>query len=254
MRKGEPAGRVSAAGNGRDDADFVALFERGVLMGEEADILLVDVDVHKATDLTRLVQKPFPDAVALEQRLKHSLDRGGLLVLTVEPRLASRAESGLLRRFGQLPSGDPGLHRLCFDALLLKTLREQATALDVDWNLVLRADAAEPGSRDWNNLLRLVQRTLPTLKAALIGSPSPILIVNSGLLARFELMSLVSDLQAETGRPGHTPSAWLLLPTHQPGVAAIDGVAVPLVNRSAAIAVPQAWLENLHRALTGAFQ
>jgi len=194
---------------------------------------------------------PFPDAFALEARLSHNLDQGGLLVLTVDPRLASRAESGLLRRFGQPQGNKPGLQRLSFDALLLKTLREQASTLGVDWNVVLRADAAEPDSRDWANLLRLVQRTVPALKAALVDNPSPILIVNPGLLARFELMSLLSDLQAGAGRPGHTPSAWLLLPTHQPGVAAIDGFAVPLVNPTAVVSVPMSWLENQHRALTG---
>ena len=45
---------------------------------------------------------------------------------------------------------------------------------------------------------------------------------------------------------------WLLLPTSQQGLPLIDGVAVPLVNHPArALALPQAWVENKHRAKNG---
>ena len=49
-------------------------------------------------------------------------------------------------------------------------------------------------------------------------------------------------------------SAWLLLPTSAQGLPTIDGVAVPLVNNinnTRALALPQAWVENKHRAKTG---
>ena len=116
---------------------------------------------------------------------------------------------------------------------------------------MLRADAAEPGSRDWNNLMRLVQRALPALRAMLLQSPQPLLLVHPGLLARYALMDLVTELEATVGRPGHTPAAWLLLPTHRQGLPLIDGVALPLVNNihhSQALVLPQAWIENRHRA------
>lgn len=191
------------------------------------------------------------DAVAIEARLTRSLQQGGLLVLTVHPRLARRAEAELLHRFGQPGSRPAPLRRLNFDALLLGALREQATAARVDWNVVLEADAADRGSRHWNNLLRLVQRTLPALRAALLQGSAPILLVNAGLLARYELMTLITEVEACAGRPGHTPSVWLLLPTTQQGLPVIDGVAVPIVNnlRSArTVALAQAWVENRHRA------
>lgn len=41
------------------------------------------------------------DATAVEERLTRSLQQGGLLVLTVHPRIARRAEAELLHRFGQ---------------------------------------------------------------------------------------------------------------------------------------------------------
>jgi hypothetical protein len=98
-----------------------------------------------------------------------------------------------------------------------------------------------------------VQRALPAVRAALLESPSPILLVSIGLLARYELMSLVSELEQNAGRPGHTPSAWILLPTSHQGLPVIDGVAMPLVNNinnTRTLALPQAWAENQHRTKT----
>lgn len=192
------------------------------------------------------------EAAAVEQRLQRALAQGGLCVLTVPPRLARYAEAELLRRFGSagMPPGS-ALVRINFDALLLSALRKQAQALKVDWSVVLQADAAERGSRHWTNLQRLVQRTLPALRTALLTSPSPLLLVCTGLLARYELMSLVTEMESLAGRPGHTPSVWLLLPTSQQGLPVIDGVAVPLVNNihnTRTLALPQAWVENKHRA------
>lgn len=188
------------------------------------------------------------EAQGAEERLQRALKSGGLLVLAVEPRQARHAEAELLRRFGPDSQINPALQRLSFDALLLKALRTEAAAARVDWNTVLHADAAEPGSRDWNNLQRLVQRTLATLKPTLLNNPAPLLLVNVGLLARYDLMALVTEIEATAGRPGHTPSLWLLLPSHKQGLPVIDGVPVPLVNSAQAFDLPQAWVENKHRA------
>jgi len=191
------------------------------------------------------------DAAAVEARLKRSFQQGGLLVLTVHPRLARRAESELLHRFGQSGAQPSPLQRVNFDALLLAALREQAAKTQVDWNVVLEADAADRGSRDWSNLQRLVRRTLPALRAALLQSTAPILLVSAGLLARYELMTLITEVEENAGRPGYTPGVWLLLPTVHQGLPVIDGVAVPMVNNlqnTRALALAQAWVENKHRA------
>ena len=191
------------------------------------------------------------DAATVEERLNRSLQQGGLLVLTVHPRIARRAESELLHRFGQ-PGTQPGpLKRVNFDALLLAALREQAAAARVDWNVVLEADAADRGSRHWINLQRLVQRTLPTLRTALLHGTVPILLVSAGLLARYELMTLVTEIEENAGRPDYTPCVWLLLPTARQGLPVIDGVALPIVNNiqnTRTLALAQAWVENKHRA------
>ena len=189
----------------------------------------------------------------LEDRLVRGLDQGGMLVLTVHPRIARRAECEMLHRFGAPDTSPAPLQRINFDALFLSALRDQAKAAGVDWNVVLEADAADQGSRHWVNLQRLVQRTLPAVRQALLSSTAPVLLVSTGLLARYNLMALVTELEENAGRPGHTPSVWLLLPTSHQGLPVIDGVAVPMVNNinnTRAVALPQAWVENKHRAKT----
>lgn len=211
---------------------------------------------RQATELTghAMDDDDMAQAVAVEKRLVRSIDQGGMLVLTVSPRIARHAEDELLHRFGNPRTPALAVKRINFDALLLAALRDQAQTARVDWNVVLLADAADHGSRHWINLQRLVQRALPAVRTALLNSPSPILLVCVGLLARYELMSLVTELEAHAGRPGHTPTAWVLLPSSNQGLPVIDGVAVPLVNNinnTRALALPQAWVENKHRAETG---
>lgn len=191
-------------------------------------------------------------AANTEDRLQRNIKAGGLLVMTVEPRQARHAEAELLRRFGTESGLNPAVQRVSFDALLLKALRTEASKANVDWNKVLSADAAEPGSRDWTNLQRLVQRTLASLKPQLLASPYPLLLTNVGLLARYGLMSLVTELESSAGRPGHTPSVWLLLTSHKQGLPFIDATPVPLVNSTLAFGLPQAWVENKHRARVAA--
>ncbi len=209
-------------------------------------------------------------AQAAEDRLVRTLAQGGMLVISVHPRMALHAEAELLRRFGPAQAATPTatpttsptaqsatqpLTRINFDALLLSALREQAQAAGIDWQVVLQADAAEHTSRSWTNLQRLVQRTLPTLRQALLFSPTPILLTSAGLLARYQLMPLVTELEEAAGRPQRTPSAWLLLPTSQQGLPVMDGVAIPMVNNintSRALALPKAWIENKHRAKNAA--
>ena len=51
-----------AAGDGGDDADLVAVFERGLAVLEETDVLLVDVDVDEAADLAFFIDEAFLDS------------------------------------------------------------------------------------------------------------------------------------------------------------------------------------------------
>ena len=52
----------SAAGNGGDDANFVAIVELGVLIVQKSDILAVDVEVDESTQLALLIAEASLDA------------------------------------------------------------------------------------------------------------------------------------------------------------------------------------------------
>jgi hypothetical protein len=187
---------------------------------------------------------PLIEAQKLEERLAYAHKAGGFLVLTVEPRLAHHVEAELLRRFGR--------ERVSFDALMIKALREQADALKVNWSVVLMADGAAPTSADWGRLMRLVHKALPQVKQALLETTTPMLLVNSSLIARYGLMPLIDELRDEVGRPGKPGSLWMLLPMAASGLPTIDDAPVPVITSTQWASVPVAWAKNLHRAATAA--
>jgi len=187
-----------------------------------------------------------PDASRLEERLTKSLQAGGFMALTVEPRLAKHAEKELLRRFN-----NQGLTLISFDHLLLAAMRKQAAALKANWSIVLRADAADRNSGDWQRLMALVQKVIPDVTQALINTHHPVLLTNAGLLARYELMEIVSTVSAAAGRPDKVPVVWMLLPMSSNGLPTIDGAAVPLISPTQAERVPATWVENRHRSGSG---
>ena len=104
-----------------------------------------------------------------------------------------------------------------FDDLLIEAMLEQASALKVDWGVVLKADGAAPASADWRKLLRLAAKAATQVKEGLASRSKPALITDPGLLARYELMPMVSELQAEAGRPSRVPGCPASRPDGQTG-------------------------------------
>ena len=100
--------------------------------------------------------------------------------------------------------------------------------------------------------MRLVHKALPQVKQALLEATAPVLLVNSGLIARYGLMSLIDDLRDEVGRPGKLASLWMLLPMAATGLPTIDDVPVPVITSGQWANVPVAWARNLHRAPSAA--
>ena len=66
-----------AAGDGGDDADFVAIFERRLAVFEEADVLLVDIDVDEAAHLAFFIHETFLDAGEARLQFDERLADGG---------------------------------------------------------------------------------------------------------------------------------------------------------------------------------
>src|SRR3954453_9083811 len=69
----------SAPGDRRDDADLGALGGGAAEAGEEAHVVVADVDVHEAPDLAAVVEHAGLDAVVVRlEVLEHPTERGSL--------------------------------------------------------------------------------------------------------------------------------------------------------------------------------
>ena len=192
-------------------------------------------------------EPPTPEIAAarqLEVKLAAARRSGGFLALSCRLRLARHVEAELLRRFD--------LTRLSLDALLLRAMREQAGLLKVSWPLVSQADGGGPGSADWNRLLQLVSRALPAVREQILAEREPVLLTDLGLLGRYRLQGLLTELQDAVSRPGGLPGLWLLVPMVIPGPPTVDGFTIPTTSAAQWALVNDAWTGNKHRAGTSA--
>jgi hypothetical protein len=180
------------------------------------------------------------DARSFEDRLKHAYSDGGFLVLTVRPSRMRWAEAELLRRFE--------LERVSFDDLLFDVLREEAKELEVDWTIIEAADGADPASQDWKNLMHLIGRAGPKIAARLAERPEHVLLVNPGLIARYDLMSVLETLRDKVGHDAPCPGLWVLVATdEQNDLPVLDHAEIPLITSGQRAKVSESWIDNVHR-------
>jgi hypothetical protein len=180
-------------------------------------------------------------AWVLEERIQKAVSQHGFLVLSVAPKHALRAEQELLRRFQ--------MQRMSVESLLIgqmKTLAEEAGA---SWEVVLRSDSAEPGSKDWRNLLTLVRRAIPAVERALLQLEKTALVVYAGLLSRYDELALLDRLRDATERQTDTPGFIVLLPAdQQTDMPVVDCTPLPVVLASQWARLTDVWISNSHRA------
>lgn len=177
------------------------------------------------------------DARQFEERLQRSVQDGSFLALLVNPKYYQRASAELCERFP--------VELVDFEGLFLDALREVAEKAKVNWDLVLKTDAT-PHAGDWDKLMVLVGRTIPLIEAQLSRADKTMLVIYSGLLARYDQMTLLERLRDKVGRRDGIPGVWLLLPGDQQ--AMMDGKAVPLISRGQRARIPDSWLQNVHRS------
>ena len=195
---------------------------------------------------TREIDPRVAEARQFEERLRYALRDGSFLVLTVRPSRMVNCEKELLRKF-------PTLERLSVDRLLLDGLRARAAEDEVDWRVVLQADAAPAGSEDFGHLREMVAEVLPPIESAILSRTHPVLLVHPGLLARYDQVDLLARLRDRVGRPGACPGLFVLVASdEQSDLPLIDGREVPLIGSGQRARVPLAWIENLHRSSASA--
>lgn len=178
------------------------------------------------------------DARQFEERLQRGIREGSFLMLLVDPRYYGRASRELSGRFS--------VEVVDVEGVFLEALRHVADKARVNWELVLRADAA-PGQGDWSKLMLLVGRAMPLVEQRLASAEKTLLLTHAGLLGRYDGMDLLERLRDQVGRRDGIPGLWLLLPGDQQPL--MDGKAVPILSPSQRARIPETWLENRHRAI-----
>ncbi len=174
------------------------------------------------------------EGARFEHWLGNSLAAASFLALSARPDQRGRVVEGVRRRYD--------LEVLSFDQLLLGALGALCKAMKhpPKWQVVLRADAAGPGSVDWANLQRLVRRALPAVEDRIVGAGRPVLLVDAGLIGRYGLVdSWLGPLRARLEQP-----LWLLIDSEVSTQAAVlDGVTIPTGPAGGRhVQVPSAWL------------
>lgn len=215
---------------------FVTLYSAGIISGT-TQITRFGTNHRPRASTAPEVQA----ALRIDERIKHTLSSGKLLTLSVDPKGLSIAQHELSQRFG--------LKVIDFDEVVLTLLEAQAKEWDVDWNILLAADAAPAGSVDAQNFATVLGAVWPRVEAQLLRDDQPGLLVNLGLAARWQRMPLFAKL-AEACMFGQRPSLIALIaspltPDNRP---MLDGQAVPVtINTTDYGRIPRAWLENAHR-------
>jgi hypothetical protein len=114
-----------------------------------------------------------------------------------------------------------------------------------DWQVVLKADAADPGSVDWSRLQGLVRRVLPAMAEELKAASRPILLTDPGLIARYGLIDTwLGDLRRHLQDDPRAQALLLLIANDTATAGAvIERVSVPSGAGSREFArIPSAWL------------
>jgi serine/threonine protein kinase len=181
------------------------------------------------------------DARSLEEKIVGADRSGAFLALTVDPSRALRAEDELLRRFAPR-------ERISLELLLLREMRAEAKARKVKWPVVLAADAEGRDGKGFRNLLRLATKAAERVRATVLALEQSALLVNPGLLARYDLMPMLTDFAQASGTRGGPPSLWLLVPQTDVGMPMIDGTSLPVISAANWAHLTDLWLKNAHRA------
>jgi len=175
------------------------------------------------------------EAQRVQDKLEYGIRQGSYYVLAAEAQHLARAEAELLQRFD--------LHRIDGDRLFLDAMRQVAEREGARWDIVLEADAADPGSRDWERLIALVRQAMPKVRSTIEKAPGPVLLTHPGLFIRYQQLHLLDALRNQVGTHKGPPGLWLLIPggDHQ---ASLGGAAIPILNPAHFEKLNEAWLAN----------
>ncbi|WP_200302142.1 BREX system serine/threonine kinase PglW [Streptomyces adelaidensis] len=206
--------------------------------------------------VTRYADDPqLAGAVRAEERLLASARRDGFRVLTVRQQLVRDA----VRELG---AERLGAGALSVTELFLEALHAQVTpGTKPTWETLLKADAAEPGSRGAVRFAEYVRTAWGAVEpriAGLLGDGGggggggagpvgPVLLTEAGVFARYDAMGVLDRLASAARQGGR--GLWLLVPQSDPSrEPRLGQVAVPYqAGLGEWIQLPDTWVGNAHR-------
>jgi serine/threonine protein kinase len=195
---------------------------------------------------------PEPDLISGGRnghRLAESVSARSFLAIGVESARLDPAVAALTSRFR--------VEILDLTQLLIDTMKEQAAAAGLPWDLVRAADATPPGSRDAAGLTVLVQRSLPAIDQAIDDACAgaaegsrPVLLTDVAPLARYGHLTMLAPRADLATR--RRQAIWLLVPQLQGNVGAvIDGRPLPLAAPGQYFHLASDWIDAQATAAAG---
>ncbi|MGH3219869.1 MAG: BREX system serine/threonine kinase PglW [Streptosporangiaceae bacterium] len=173
--------------------------------------------------------------LAADDRLRRTLETGGWLVLSAQPRRLASAQRCL--------AAQP-VTVVDVEKELLAGMREFAAARKVQWATVLAADAAAENTSDRRNLSIVVDAGLARVREMIESAGPAVLLVNAAILTRYQAALLEEFREAVRTAKADSPvrTVWLLVPSaDQNTPPMLDNVAVPVLG-SQWLALPPEWL------------
>ena len=156
---------------------------------------------------------------AIAARLKGSIRDHSALVIVASRRQSMTVTANRLAR-------EYGLRVVDLAELALTALKAMAEARNVQWSVVLAADAEPVGARGRHNLEQLAREAVTPVWEELLASTEPTIFVNPSVLARLGLGGLLATvLNLATPRAA---ARWFLLPRPLSGrTPDLDGIPMP---------------------------
>lgn len=168
------------------------------------------------------------------------VERRALRVLGVSPAHAPRAIEELEKALG--------VEAMVLDHELIAEMETVAVERKIKGPEVLwAADAAGAQGRAWPRLLMVAREAAARVAARLLPPREPLLLVQCGLIARYELGELLERIVAAS-QADEAAAIVMVLPGREDGVAPMinDRIAVPGLLSGQSGWIPREWIRNDH--------
>lgn len=214
-------------------------------------------ELSEATSITSTVPLQRHDTTQPSKRVR---SEGALVAGEFEDLLRAVQQDRKLRVLGvnaaHLPEALRSLERvlgtraIALDQRLILEMERLITAKNGKLHAFWRIDAAgpDPNPRNWQILLTVAEQAAERLAAELLPPREPLLLIQLGLLARYQLHGFLAAIVA-AAQDDRSEAIVLVNALHdgdRPDMIA-NSLAIPGLLSGQVAWVPQQWIENKHR-------